>query len=318
MAWVTYSDFIELREKLRTSKLSFFLGKFSFDNKKRVASNWNAHELPPTNWWNIPMVRKRWNEKITGDSSKSYITYCAEQYFTHVEDGLKMLSIGCGTGTQELEFLNTGKFKLIEAIDIAEGNIVEAKKRTSNPILKFIHSSFERFETSEKYDVILFYSSLHHLKNLEGVVKRIKQLLLPNSLLIIHEYTGPNRIAWQVPQLNFSNKLLAQLPDNKRTYLSGNVKEKQTAPGNLRMIISDPSEAVEAENIVNILKQHFTNVELKGYGGNILVPLLKGISHHFIESNEENIKYLTYFFQQEDEFLKNHQDDYHFGVYRNK
>lgn len=318
MYWITYSDFIELREKLQTSKFSFFLGKFSFDSKKRIASNWNAHKLPPTNWWNIPLVRSRWNEKITGDTSKSYITYCAEKYFSNNGNGLKMLSVGCGTGTQELEFLKTGKFKIIEAIDIAEGNIIEAEKRTTNPILKFIHSSFEGFRTNKKYDVILFYSSLHHLKNLDDVAKRIKELLTPNGILIIHEYTGPNRIAWQLPQLEFSNKLLLELPKNKRTYLSGNVKEKQTAPGSLRMVISDPSEAVESAKILNVLAAHFTMMELKGYGGNILVPLLKGISHHFIEPNEENQKYLTYFFKQEDEFISKHQSDYHFGVYINK
>lgn len=303
-----------MREKLYSSRISFFLGKLSFSSQKRVQSHWNSGALPPNNWWNIPLVRKRWNKKITGDENQSYIEHVANHYLID-KNNLCMLSIGCGTGSQEIEFWNTKKFATIDAIDIAANNIEYAKTRISDEGLHFIHNSFEIFKTTQQYDLILFHSSLHHLKNMEKVLIKVRGLLREGGILVIHEYTGPDRIQWNKKQLDIANSLLKNIPSEKRTYLSGNKKLKQTAPGLLRMLISDPSEAVESSSILPLLKKHFQPLELKGYGGNILVPVLKGISHHFVEENKENIRFLKFLFDKEDNFLKKESDDYYFGIW---
>jgi len=315
LALITYSDIIEFREKLISSKLSFFLGKISTDPKKRIESHWNAGTLPPTNWWNIPLIRERWNKKITDSTDKDYVNYFINKYL-HNKNSLSMLSIGCGTGSQEIAFSETKVFSKIDAIDIAIKNIETAKKRIESNHINFSHSSFEEFTSEIKYDVILFHSSLHHLKNITEVLSKVDLLLAPDGLLVIHEYTGPNRINWNNKQLKETNRILKTIPKDKRTYFfSGKVKTKQSSPGKLRMIISDPSEAVESESILPEIRKRFNTLELKGYGGNILVPLLKGISHHFIEENAINKDYLNQFFGMEDEFLKSNIDDYHFGVF---
>jgi len=312
---ISYSDFIELREKIHSSKLSFFLGKFSLRAFKRVQSHWNAGALPPTNWWNIPLVRKRWNKMITGNDNQSYINYVIEKYL-HNCTNLNMLSIGCGTGSQELDFLKSNVFTSITAIDLAFQNIQYAQSRTNDERIQFIHSSFEQFESQQTFDIILFHSSLHHLKNLEQVIAKIKTMLSNKGIIIIHEYTGPDRIQWNHKQLDVVNSILNTIPQNKRTYLSGKIKKRQTAPGLLRMLIADPSEAVESSKILPLLNAHFQMLELNGYGGNILVPLLKGISQHFIEESEENFNLLNHFFNVEDSYLVSQTDDFHFGVYK--
>ena len=314
LSLITYSDYVELREKIYSSKFSFFLGKLSLSAQKRVQSHWNAGELPPNNWWNIPLIRQRWNEKITGSKDISYIQYLADTYLSE-KTNLSMLSVGCGTGSQEIEFLNTQKFAHIDAIDIAHNNIEYAHTRTTDNKLRFIHNSFENFRTKIKYDLILFHSSLHHLNRLETVILRVKSMLTKGGILVIHEYTGPDRINWNREQVECANNLLKTIPLEKRRYLSVKIKSKQSAPGKLRMIIADPSEAVESSSILPLLQTHLKTLEMKGYGGNVLVPLLKGISHHFIDEDTENTLLLEKFFKDEDLFLKNYRDDYHFGVW---
>lgn len=318
MPLITYSDIIEFREKLISSKLSFFVGKISPSSSKRIESHWNAGPLAPINWWNIPLIRERWNKKITNTVDTDYVKYTIDKYFFG-KDSLSMLSIGCGTGSQEIAFSDTNKFTWIDAIDIAKENIVTANKRNESNRINFTHSSFEEFNSDKKYDLILFHSSLHHLKNIPTVLNKVNNLLSKDGILVIHEYTGPNRINWNRKQIEVTNQILSTLPEEKRTYYSsGRTKRKQTAPGKLRMIISDPSEAIESESLLPELKNRFNTLELKGYGGNILVPLLKGISHHFSEKSPENELYLYRFFDLEDEFLQSNIDDYHFGVFAKK
>ncbi|MCH7535984.1 MAG: hypothetical protein IH948_09660 [Bacteroidetes bacterium] len=53
------------------------------------------------------------------------------------------------------------------------------------------------------------------------------------------------------------------------------------------MYLSDPSEAVNSENILPEIRRRFKIIEEKPYGGNILHLVLKDISHNFTEDNIE-------------------------------
>lgn len=286
---------------------------------KRARNHWNSGYMPPDNWWNIPAVRQRWNEKITGNPHQNYIEYVTKKYIEPMGHACSMLSIGCGTGSQEIEFASYPYCCKIHAIDLAENNIAFAQKQAAQKglsNLKFFCSSLQDFKSQEKYDVILFHSSLHHLKSVSTVLTEIKQMLKQDGILIVHEYVGPNRIAWTESQLALVNQILGQMPLKFKTYYgSGKVKKRQTAPGTLRMILSDPSEAVDSSNIRLALSQNFSALEEKEYGGNILAPLLKGISHHFIDENIETKSLLLDFFKKEDIFIQNNPSDHLFGVY---
>jgi hypothetical protein len=97
-----------------------------------------------------------------------------------------------------------------------------------------------------------------------------------------------------------------------RTHLT---KNRYYGSGLLRMLISDPSECVESERILPEIHRLFTTVEEKGYGGNILMPLLKDLSHHFMSCGPQEEATLRTLFALEDEYLQRHTSDYHFGIY---
>ena len=319
MPLITYSDIIEFREKLYLKGLHFFLGKFNFSAMKRARNHWNSGYMPPDNWWNIPAVRERWNKKITGHSEQNYIEYVTTKYVKPMNRACSMLSIGCGTGSQEIEFALQPYFDTIDALDLAENNIVYAREHAAQKGLSNLHffcSSLQDFKPQKKYDLILFHSSLHHINGVSEVLPEIKQMLKEDGILVIHEYVGPNRIAWTPSQLELVNQILGQIPFGYRTYYgSRKIKKKQTAPGTLRMILSDPSEAVDSSSIRKALLQNFKPLEEKEYGGNILAPLLKGISHHFITETKETQSLLMDFFKKEDIFIQNTPSDHLFGVY---
>ena len=137
-------------------------------------------------------------------------------------------------------------------------------------------------------------SSLHHLTNFDQLFKKIRRFLKPGGLLVINEYVRPNRFQWTSSQLVIGNELPATIPSGYRLLQGSSFyKSHIYRPGILRMILTDPSEAAQSERIVPALHRYFKTEEEKALGGNLPVPVLKGIAHNFRADDEEAGNILT-------------------------
>jgi ubiquinone/menaquinone biosynthesis C-methylase UbiE len=319
---LSIGDFIDFYYKLSSSGVGrIFYRLIPSFGKARTVKTWDTlRNVTPSNWWAIPLVHKRWNQLITGNSELEYPRYVVEKYLKDTNN-LKLLSPGCGTGNKELKFAVLNNFISIEAFDLSPKRIAFANKTASQMSIKNINyfvcdvHSFE-FE-KEKYDVVVFDSFLHHIKNLDEILLKIYNTLKDDGILIINEYAGPSRFQWTKEQLRISNEALSGLPSSYRKRLANNkIKSKIYRPGLLRMILSDPSEAANSENILSKVKTYFKPLEEKPYGGNILHLILKDISQNFIELSDESIRLLNQLFEIEDKFLAaGNKSDFIFGVY---
>jgi len=236
-----------------------------------------------------------------------------------------MMSVGCGTGGRERKFASHPEFSLIRGIDIAGKLVEEAKylaKEAGHKKIQYRKTDFRHYyPDNESYDLILFNSSLHHFKDINSLTEqKIIPLLKEDGLLVIFEYTGPDRLQWTRTQLDFANKMLRRLPPRYRLRNIGKSLKKQVyRPGLLRMILSDPSEAVDSTSIIPALHKHFKMIEEKKVGGNILHLLFKGIAHNFLDNSIETEALLKYLFRKEDEFLNvDNTSDLTFGIYQKK
>ena len=102
----------------------------------------------------------------------------------------RILDVGCGAGYVSLELARNGH-KVI-AIDISEANIQIARQTLDdNPFvegfgtLSYKHIPFHEVEGI--YDVILFSVSLHHMPDVEGVVRRAMDLLCAGGYILCYE-----------------------------------------------------------------------------------------------------------------------------------
>ena len=85
------------------------------------------------------------------------------------------------------------------------------------------------------------------------------------------------------------------------------------------MILVDPSEAPDSENLVKSLNENFDVLEEKKLGWNISHLLFKGISHNFLENDDETKKLIKIILEHENNFVENTQEnDAVFGVYKKK
>lgn len=322
---ISYGDFIDLFYKARKKGLQNILAKFKRSHDARAASKWNTEtQAVSSDFWIIPEIQKQRNKKFSGNPDIDYSDYFVDKYLSHSSQ-INMLSIGSGLGKEERKFAKyTDIFQHIQGIDIAKERIEIARQKAHElnyTNISYVVNSFEQEEFKpNSFDVILFHSSLHHLRDVENLLQnRVRPLLKKDGFLVIKEYVGPNRLQWTKQQLKQTNKLLKELPDQyKKRFKSEAVKHKAYCPGILRMLMIDPSEAVDSEAILPSLHQYFRVLEEHKMGGNISQPLFKDIAHNFLSEDQETKAILSHILKEEANFLQTNQSDYIFGIYQKK
>ena len=260
---------------------------------------------------------------ISGNPKEDYISFFVDNYLSGKKN-LKLISFGSGSCSAEIELAKHGVFKEIVCVDIAKNRLDEAReiaKRHNLDCMNFLCQDANSMDISSNYyDIVFFQASLHHFDNIKSFTENsIKRVLKDKGLLVINEYVGPTRLQFPKTQIIKINEGLNLIPKKYKTrYLSNLSRRKYYGSGILRMILADPSECIDSESILPSIYTHFEKIVEKPFGGSIIMAVLKDISHHFLELNDEKSLILTKLFDFEDIYLKNHSSDFIFGVYQKK
>lgn len=288
-------DFTRFILGLRHGYLPKILSRITKGKVGRVKEAWKDEKeknAKATTWWMIPAICQRYNHLITGNENVDYYHYVASKYFNG-KNGLKGLSLGCGTGHRERMWACLCDFKKIEGYDISEGLIQkareEATKKDFKGILEYQAADILKLDFKENtYDAIFVEHSLHHFSPLEDLLVKINNCLKPDGFFVINEYVGPSRFQWTDRQLEIANGVLSILPNKYRRHVVyGHQIKKIIRPSKLSMILKDPSEAIESGEIMPLIEKTFDVVEIRPYYGAILHLLFDGIAGNFVEDDEE-------------------------------
>ena len=278
------------------------------DSRRRTQLAWEKTEIPPTNWWDIPAVQRRWNELVSGDPEIGFNDYICSRYFAG-RQRLHALSLGCGTGVREQRWAASGQFQRLEAYDLSPERIEFARRSAAEnghgDVIDFRVGDVYKVELEPRaYDAVLVEGSLHHFSPLRQILARIGECLKDGGVLVADEFVGPTQFQWSERQLEVINGLLAVLPPRFRTlWQSSEVKRPVFRPSRLLVRLGDPSEAVESEDILPLLHELFEVVEVKEYGGAVLHLLFHSIGHHFRGDDAETQRLLELCFAAEDALM---------------
>ncbi|WP_347922393.1 class I SAM-dependent methyltransferase [Pontimicrobium sp. SW4] len=319
---ITLEDFIDLYTKIKLRGLPFVLSKFNLNNTKRTRSAFNELNIDSAHSWVISKMHERWNQLITGNPKIGFRDFIID--FFKEKQGIKMLSLGSGNCFHELEFASHSNFSEIVCMDISDELIKNAKttaKKNNLTNITFKVQDVYNYDFPENYfDIVFFHASLHHFKNIEEFLKtKVKPTLKSNGVLIMNEYVGTNRLQYPKHQISAINECLQLLPRKfKKRFKLNLYKNKYYGSGIIRMIMADPSECVDSVKIMPTIHNLFTPIYERDFGGNILIPALKDLGHHFVTLDDEKEKILEQLFKFEDAYLKQYKSDYVFGIYKNE
>lgn len=111
--------------------------------------------------------------------------------------GKRVLEIGCGIGTDALEFAAHGAY--VTARDLSRASIEIAQKRAAAEVarltggLQFGVGNAERLRLSEGfYDLVYSFGVIHHTPNPSLVIRQVRALLAPGGefrLMLYHRYS---------------------------------------------------------------------------------------------------------------------------------
>src|SRR5438105_6245451 len=103
--------------------------------------------------------------------------------------GLRVLEIGCGVGTDGLQFARAGA--TYTGVDLTEAAVDLARKNFESARMpgQFRVSDAERLDfTDESFDIVYSHGVLHHTPDIEAAVREIRRVLKPGGQAIVMLY----------------------------------------------------------------------------------------------------------------------------------
>lgn len=196
----------------------------------KVGKYWSKR--PPLkdegNFYQSPITRSYIIKTAFGDkyidkyleNSNFALDIFIEKYLADKEIN-SLLSLCSGFGLVEREFSKRlPKLKKCVGLDIAEGGLAYSKKKAleegfTNIEYKFADLNSYTFEKG-RYDLVIANGALHHIVNLENLVKGIYSTLNTGGVFFATEYVGPNHQDYPKRQLELINSLYYLLPKELR------------------------------------------------------------------------------------------------------
>lgn len=323
MSLISFHDFLDAYLFIKRKSLSLFFKRFAILRQDSVNATWGNLPAQVINFGGIVTIQREQDKKISGNPDLEGIQYFLSTFLKSNEP-VRILSIGCGNGHNELEIASHIKCEKMLGVDFSKNAIrkaVAAARDSGHPEVEFVEGDIEKMQFPPDYfDCIIALNSLHHFSKLSLLIPKLKLSLKKAGYFTILEYVGPNRVQWTKAQLDEANILLKKIPEDLRVFQNTRmIKTRVEKPGLLRMLISDRTEAVESSNIIPELRNNFVEIQLTHLGGTILMPLFQNIAHHFIHSGDERTDTIVKMcIEHEDDLINSGKlhSDFVFGVYQ--
>jgi SAM-dependent methyltransferase len=246
-----------------------------------VAGYWDANReksKDPAYWMAHPLCRQAINRRISGNPNEWPLDWFKRVYApAPYRFGI---SWGCGLGPFERAAVRIGLAESIEAFDISEKSLEDARREAGREKVSGIDYRLGDFDdpviVGGRYDVAFFHASLHHVSRLERLFRRLALGLREGGVVYVEEFVGPSRREWRRRMMWEAQEVLDEFP----------------ASAKIRSIIDlpiqqdDPSEGVRSGEIRDFLRRYLDVFAWRPYGGQLAGLVFPCLSREWAESPE--------------------------------
>jgi len=285
----------------------------------------NVIQVRANNATSLKLMHAYYNRLVTGREDYHYLRYFFDKYFSK-RTGLLIGSFGSGGGHLERTLVEMNvPCEKIDGFELNPRLVASSNQKAEElgmSCLQYFEADLNSLNVSHnKYDIGIFFHSLHHVENTKSCLDEVRRALKDDGLLLVVDYVGPNRLQWTDSQLALADKLLHLIPQKYRIHKDlGTTKEKSIRNSIEEVIKQDPSEAVCSEQILSQLRAEFKEIEFKSLEGSVLNHVLNGITHNFNE-NVESDRNIIRILQNIEEWFEDNKylpADFIFAVYAKK
>ena len=222
--------------------------------------------------------------------------------------------LSCGNGWVERDLFEKGIIESAVGIDINDDLLSSARASAVKLDLPFRYYKMDSNEADsfpeDGFDVAINHASLHHVANIDRLVRSIYNALLTSGgILVNYEFVGPHRN--QYGALEWAT-ILSTNNLSESTFRH----ERLAYPHLPTMLLMDPSEAIHSELITSVVHRYFSPIHSRMLNGAIAYPLLthnKNIGKYRSLNclNHRDLppcKYISDIIAIDDEYSKQHPD----------
>jgi SAM-dependent methyltransferase len=255
--------------------------------------------------WTASAVVRRYLHRLASGSED--IDWWTSVAIRHPCDLDPLLVLGCGSGGLERLAAERGIASRVFACDLEPSTLHLAEQsRQSDGIqgLVYFLCDLDRPDFPiTRLGGVIAHDTIHHVRELELLLARLRDLLRPSGTLAFCEYTGPSRFQYPDQQLEILNDYLHRIPARLRIHPdSGRVVDRISRVDPEVLAREDPSEAIRSEDVLPATLEQFTPEIVRPYNGALLNPLLQDIIVNF--DSDEGQAVLEYLCEQEQQLTE--------------
>lgn len=201
------------------------------------------------------------------------------------------LSIGCGTGAKEMSILEQNFVQHFTCFELSETSICKGiklakEKGLENRITFILGDFFESPQRHQKYDLVFWDNSLHHMPDATKAVEVSYDILNDGGIFLCNDFIGKSQFQWSDMELAIVNGVRALLPDYIYETETGYFNKMIYKLSTERMNEIDPSEAIVSASILPAILNTFEEPFIKHTGGLIYHLCLNGILVNIPEDSD--------------------------------
>jgi len=275
--------------------------------KEQIGDHWSrksgiADQNPlRIRWWQSKLIIRHINELVCGKRIDGPSAGLIERLKEGFPDKLPLksgVSVGGGSGQKEIHLLRSGVVEKFELFELSEARIAAgielSRKLGVEDRVEFIHAdAFNARIAPGAYDLVHWNNSLHHMLDVDDAVAWSRKVLREGGIFYMDDFIGASRFQWPDRQLEIASRVrrifegsyYLEDPKNPGQFIEPDIKR----PNPDRLMQDDPSEAADSERILEAVKRHFPNAEIKMTGGVIYHLALNNMLHNFDEEKDRHL-----------------------------
>jgi ubiquinone/menaquinone biosynthesis C-methylase UbiE len=195
----------------------------------------------------------------------------------------RALGVGAGIAIDELHLVYRGAARHYDLMDISDAGLKilrenAAKHGYRDRVSCIVADANEADLGHERYGLITFMSSLHHIDKLERVLTACERALEPGGILWACEYIGPDCYQCPPAHIEIANRFFRTLHPSVRNRAHKRIR----IPTREQCLAADPTESLHSSEIERVMRGIWPDLEFIGLYGSLAFMVSWSLNHDAI------------------------------------